>query len=80
MDTWGQVAVVFEFRDHNTTITLCLQIVNRRRKRSCALTHRIYEQKGRAQVALGYNALVLRWPEIVRLARRGQRRSTGNFA
>ena len=31
--------------------------------------YRICEQKNRAQVALGYNALVKSWPEIARLAR-----------
>ena len=31
--------------------------------------YRICEQKNRAQVALGYNALVQSWPEIARLAR-----------
>ena len=31
VDTWRQVAGVFKFRSRNTTIILCLQIVNRRR-------------------------------------------------
>ena len=41
-------------------------------ERARDLTYRLYricEQKNRSQVALGYNALVQSWPEIVRLAR-----------
>ena len=40
METWGQVAAVFEFRGHNTTITLCLWTVQceRRKPRTRWLT------------------------------------------
>ena len=48
--------------------------------RARGLAYRIYEQKSRAQSALGYNVLAQSWPQSACLALCGQRRGTGNFA